>query len=153
MSSIISERELGSRQIQLKHIDGQLLEATVALGCRDWTENQKRNTECRITLKWVDGEIQCVAFNFFESFKLVRKRLALEALYPMCYGSNRNIVVTGMAIDMGLGLKIYKGVKLGSFPTRKQLVSLFASGEDIEPVSVEEQEEFQRQWAESLRNS
>ena len=70
---------------------------------------------------------------------------------PHSFENRNNIVVTGMAIDMGLGMKIYKGGKLNTFPTRNQLVDLFAFGEDVEPVLVEEQEEFQREWTESVK--
>ncbi len=146
----VPERSFGQREICLRNIHGQLLPATVDLGCRDWQENGRR-TDCRITLKWTGGEIECVDWNFFESFKRVREKLAALSLYPMCYGASLNIVVTGMAIDMGLGMKIYKGGKLNTFPTRNQLVDLFAFGEDVEPVLVEEQEEFQREWTESVK--
>ena len=48
-----------------------------------------------------------------------------------------------------LGLKVYKA-EIGSFPSSKQLVSIFDYGEDFEPVTLEVQEEFQRQWAQSM---
>ncbi len=147
----IPENSLGQRKISLKNMQGKLLLATVDLGCRDWNEDGRRRTECRITLRWAEDEVECVDWNFFESLKRVREQLAVLGLYPVCYGASRNIVITGMAIDMGLGMRIYKGAKLNTFPTRNQLVHLFESGEDVEPVSVEEQEEFRREWVESLR--
>jgi hypothetical protein len=151
--SNIPERSWGEREILLKNIDGQLLPATVNLGCRDWNEKNGRRTECRITLRWAGGQIECIDSNFFESFKQVRKLLTGLSLLPMCYGASRNIVVTGMLLDMGLGMKIYREGKLNTFPTRKSLIDLFAGGEDIEPVSVEEQEEFRREWLDSVRVS
>lgn len=125
--------------------------SNIRLGCLDWNEGGRRRTKCRVTLKWADSEVNCVDWNFFESFKQVRQQLVSLSLYPLCYGASRNIVITGMAIDMSLGMKIYKGVKLNTFPTRNQLVSLFDSGDDVEPVSVEEQVEFQREWVKSVR--
>ncbi len=44
-----------------------------------------------------------------------------------------------------------KEAQLGHFPRLNQLVNIFASGEDVEPVSVEVQEKFQREWAKSIR--
>lgn len=147
----IPEKSLGQREVYLKDAHGHLLSAIVDLGCRDWNEAGSRRTECRITLKWADREVNQVDGDFFKSLKRVRKQLALLGLHPLCYGASRNIVITGMAIDMSLGMKIYKEVKLNTFPTRAQLVGLFDSGNDIEPVSVEEQEEFQREWVKSVR--
>ncbi|MBD2454325.1 hypothetical protein H6G80_09565 [Nostoc sp. FACHB-87] len=148
--SNVNEKPLGQYHIFLQNSDGQLFPASVELGCRDWNDDRGRHTECRIKLKWDDGEIECIEGIFFVAFKRVREQLALRYLYPMCYGASRKIIITGMAADMALGLKVYKA-EIGSFPSRSQLVHIFASGEDVEPVSVEEQEEFQRQWVESVR--
>jgi hypothetical protein len=147
--SNVPEKSLGEREIFLRNASGQLLPASVELGCRDWTDNE-RHTECRIKLRWAGGEIESIDGHFFESFKQIRKQLALQSIYPMCYGASRKIVITGMAADMSLGLKVYKA-EIGNFPSRKQLVSIFDSGDDICPASVEEQQEFQREWAESIR--
>ena len=92
---------------------------------------------------------ECIDSIFWTSFKRVREQLAKINLYPMCYGASQKVVITGMAADMGLGLKVYKA-EIGTFPSRKQLVSIFDFGEDVEPVAVEVQEEFQRQWAQSI---
>ena len=148
--STIPEKPLEQREIYLKDIHGQLFLATIELDCLDWNENGRRRTECRIILRWLDNEIDCVDWNFFESLKRVREHLAVQNLCLMCYGASRNIVVTGMLINMGLGMKVYKGAQLGEFPRLNQLVNLFASGEDVEPISVEGQEKFQREWATSV---
>ena len=143
------EKSFGHRDILLRDEEGNLLSARVELGCKDWTEDNRRHTECRIKLLWSGGEIECIDFIFWESFKRVREQLAKINLYPMCYGASQKVVITGMAADMGLGLKVYKA-EIGTFPSRKQLVSIFDFGEDVEPVSVEVQEAFQRQWARSI---
>ena len=148
----IPEQSLDSRKISLKDKEGNLLSATVELGVKDWYENSYRFTECRIKLTWSGGEIECIDVHFFESFKRVREKLAKQDIYPMCYGASRKVVITGMAAEMGLGLKVYKA-EIGGFPSRKQLVSIFDYGEDVEPVTVEVQEEFQQQWAISMMSS
>ena len=65
----VLEKSFGNRKIFLRDKEGQLLPATVELGCKDWSENNQRNTECRIKLTWSGGEIECIAGIFFESFK------------------------------------------------------------------------------------
>ena len=145
----VLEKSFGSRQILLRDKEVQLLPATVELGVKDWSENNQRYTECRIKLTWSGGEVECIAGIFFECFKRVREKLAKQGIYPLCYGASRKVVITGMAAEMGLGLKVYKA-EIGSFPSRKQLVSIFDYGEDIESVTVEVQEKFQRQWVRSM---
>ena len=148
MSSIL-EKSFGHREILLRDEKGNLLPARIELGCKDWTEDKRRRTECRIKLIWSDGEIECIDSIFYTSFKRVREQLAKINLYPMCYGASRKVVITGMAAEMGLGLKVYKA-ELGTFPSREQLVSIFDFGEDVEPVDVEVQEIFQFLWAKSI---
>ena len=117
----VLEKSFGSRKISLKDKEGHLFPATVELGCKDWSENNQRHTECRIKLTWSGGEIECISGIFFECFKRVREKLAKQGIYPLCYGASRKVVITGMAAEMGLGLKVYKA-EIGSFPSRKQLV-------------------------------
>jgi hypothetical protein len=149
--STVPEKPFGQYEIFLKHADSQLLRAIVELGCRDWTDS-RRHTECRILLRWIGAEIECIDCNFFESFKRVREQLAQQCLSPICYGASRKIFITGMAADMGFGMKVYRA-EIGSSLSRSQLVNIFSSGEDIEPVSVEVQQEFQREWVESMRKN
>ncbi|WP_427160160.1 hypothetical protein ACQFX9_00100 [Aliinostoc sp. HNIBRCY26] len=150
--SNIPETPYGQYEFFLKNSSDHLFPASVELGCRDWNDNRGRHTDCRILMKWANGEIECMDWHFFGALKLIRRQLALQDIYPICYGANRNIIVTGMALEMGLGLKVYKA-KIGSYPTRHDLVRIFATGEDVEPVTVEIQEEFQRQWVESINRN
>ncbi|MCF4970022.1 hypothetical protein CV014_24340 [Nostoc sp. CMAA1605] len=142
----------GQYDILLKNSSYHLFPASVELACRDWNDNRGRHTDCRILMKWANGEIECIDCHFFGALKLIRRKLALQDIYPICYGASRKIIVTGMALEMGLGLKVYKA-KIGSYPTRRDLVRIFDTGEDVEPVTVEVQEEFQRQWVESINKN
>ncbi|BAT52707.1 hypothetical protein NOS3756_16480 [Nostoc sp. NIES-3756] len=148
--SNIPEKPFGQYDILLKNGSGHLFSASVELACRDWNDERGRRTECIITLRLDNTEIQCIDWHFFGSFKQIRQQLALQDIYPICYGASRKIIVTGMALEMGLGLKVYKAA-LGSYSTSSDLVHIFATGEDVEPVTVEVQEEFHRQWLESIR--
>jgi hypothetical protein len=129
---------------QAINANDQWLVAKVELGCRDWIDNGRRHTECRIKLWWTEGEIEETDWNFFEAFKRVRERLALYNLLPMCYGASRKVLLSGMLIDIGLGLEVYKVAESGQpYP---ETVYIFDNGDDVEPVSVQVQGRFQNEW-------
>ncbi len=142
--SKVPERSVGQYEIQLKDVDDHLLPATIELGCRDWTEDSGRCTECRISLQWAGGVIENTDWHFFESFKKVREQLSLHSLLPVCYGASRRVILTGMGIDMALGRKVYRVGEDGQLirPT----ADIFKTGDDVEPVSVKDQEIFQDEW-------
>jgi len=142
--SKVPERDFGEHQILLRDTNGDSVPATIKLGCRGWSEDGGRRTECRINLQWSGGEIEEMDWHFFESFKHVREKLALYNLLPICYGASRRIVLSGMAVDMSLGLKVYKVGQDGQ--VCPPVVCIFDSGDDVEPVSVESQEQFQDEW-------
>lgn len=119
--------------------------ASVELRHRDWNEGGFRRSECRITLRWEGAEISGVDWNFFMALCRVREQLAPLGLFPRCYGASRNVVISGMAADMGSGLQVYRA-EVGRPLELSDLVSIFATGPDVEPVSVEEQRAFQKQW-------
>jgi hypothetical protein len=147
MQAIFPEKDFGEHQILLRDSQGHLVPATVKLGCRDWSEKGLRQTECRITLHWAGGTIEEMDWNFFASFKRVREQLSLCNLLPLCYGSSRRIVLSGMSIDMSLGLNVYKVSEDGQLC--RSTVHIFDSGDDLEAVSVASQEQFQDEWRKS----
>lgn len=148
MTRPMLEKDFGKYEILLTDTDGNTQPAIVELGCRDWTENRLRHLECRITLKWENNDLEAIETDFFRAFCRIREALEQDGLYPVCYGASRRIIVTGMATDMGLGLRIYKILPLGSEEHMK-LVWIFDTGPDVEPVSVETQNEFKRQYRET----
>jgi hypothetical protein len=88
--------------------------------------------------------------DFFEALRTIRRR-ALEplSLIPFCYGASLKVWPSGMARDMGRGLKAYK---IESGVQASELVGIFESGADIIPAKVEMQEQYARDWIASLRN-
>lgn len=130
-------------EIMLRDLQGYLMPATVDLV-------DLSDIECQLTLKWAGGELQRTEGDYFEAFCRIREQLAEQNVLPMCYGASRRVVLSGMGRDMAAGLKVYK-VMLGKEASIKDLVDIFETGEDVEPVSVAEQREFQEQWYESLR--
>jgi hypothetical protein len=144
MQSTIPERDFGEHQIFLRNSNLDLVPATVRLGCRDWSEDNSRKTECRINLNWAGGVVEKIDWNFFASFKRVREQLYLYDLLPICYGASKRVVLSRMSIDMSLGLQVYT-VSEGGLLCHST-VHIFNSGDDVEPVSVECQEQFQDDW-------
>lgn len=130
-------------EIMLRDERGSLLPATVELVDID-------AYECQLTLRWAGGELQSIEGDYFGAFCRIRERLAEQGLLPMCYGASRQIYISGMGRDMAAGLKVYK-VRLGEQAQMKNLVDIFETGDDVEPVSVAEQQAFQEQWYASLQ--
>lgn len=95
------------------------------------------------------GNISRQAFDYFEATCLIRHELELSGWRPVCYGSSCNVYPSGMCRDMGMGLKAYK-LQLGKAATMGDLVSIFDSSPDIEPVSVGEQRSFWQEWLRSV---
>ncbi|WP_428685288.1 hypothetical protein [Sphingopyxis sp.] len=104
---------------------------------------------CRLTCT-VRGEIHHVeAPDYFSALQRIRKRaLEPKGLIPFCYGASLKVWPSAMSRDMGKGLKAYK-IETGAQAT--ELVGIFEEGPDIIPASVAMQEEFSREWIESLR--
>ncbi|HYS82505.1 MAG TPA: hypothetical protein VEM76_17480 [Anaeromyxobacteraceae bacterium] len=87
--------------------------------------------------------------DYFAALALVRRDLEAHGWLLSCYGASRNIYPSGMARDMGLGLKANK-LHLGQRGRREDLVDIFTTGPDVEPASVDEQEAFHKEWLASI---
>jgi hypothetical protein len=110
-----------------------------------WPSPNKR--VCAITLTCDLGTFQAEEWNYFYSLCRIREQLESLGWRPFCYGANRNCFPSGMAADMGQGLKVYR-TQLGSRDA-STLVRVFDEGPDVEPVTVEEQRAFRKRWSES----
>ena len=106
--------------------------------------------DCHLRCEYRDNVIERSATDYFQALCDVRARLADEGLIPFCYGSSLNIYPSGMARDMGQGLKAYK-LTLGEQVKMADLVDIFAEGPGVVPSSVERQERFYREWITALR--
>jgi hypothetical protein len=87
--------------------------------------------------------------DFFSALSTLRALLESEGLLLCCYGCSRNVYPSAM--DLGSSSdKAYR-----TFPGRPSLqsdrVSLFASGPDVEPVTIADQRTYHDQWIASLR--
>lgn len=100
---------------------------------------------CRLTCTYRGKTIEAEARDFFEALCRIRRQLEPEGLIPHCYGASLNVYPSGMARDMGLGLKAYRLTK-GVHARMTDLVEILETGTDVTPASVDAQEAFWREW-------
>jgi hypothetical protein len=106
--------------------------------------------DCRLRCQYRDKTVESAATDFFQALCGVRELLAQDGLIPFCYGASLNVFPSGMARDMGRGLKAYKLVE-GRQARMDDLVGIFAEGPDVIPASVAAQEQFFQDWAATPR--
>jgi len=107
--------------------------------------------DCRLRCEYRDKIVESTATDFFQALCDVRLCLVRDSLIPFCYGASLSVYPSGMARDMGQGLKAYK-LTMGRHASIADLVEIFAEGPDIIPASVEGQERFFRDWLASSRS-
>ena len=106
---------------------------------------------CLLTCRYRDKTISAEAADFFDALVSIRRQLQPEGLMPYCYGASLNVFPSGMARDMGQGLRAYK-LTMGKHARTTDLVDIFDEGTDVVPVDVDAQEQFYRDWLESPRS-
>jgi hypothetical protein len=106
---------------------------------------------CLLTCRYRDKTISSDATDFFEALVSIRRQLQADGLAPYCYGASLNVFPSGMARDMGQGLKAYK-LTLGKHAKSADLVDIFDEGTDVAPADVDAQEQFYRDWLGSPRS-
>jgi hypothetical protein len=111
-------------------------------------EMKDQGEACLVTCNSRGQQLTGEGRDFFDAFREVRNALWQQGLIPYCYGASLNVWPSGMGREMGRGLKAYKS-ELGLPAT--ELVGIFDEGPDIIPANVERQEEYHRDWINSLR--
>jgi hypothetical protein len=104
---------------------------------------------CHLALSFSRSDFSASGTDFFEALLSLRRQTEPQGIRLNVYGASRNVWPSGMARSMGLGLKAYRMTK-GKQALSKDLVNIFASGPDVEPVSIAEQEQFKNEWFDSL---
>jgi hypothetical protein len=137
--------------LELVDASGNVVHATAAVDCRDWTENGFRKTQVTLEIRWPGGEATGVDWHYHAALCRVREQLAGVGLTPRCYGACRNLVLSGMCVDMGLGARGYL-VRLGQPARMSDLVDIFQSGPEMDLASVAEQATFKELWLRSLNS-
>lgn len=110
----------------------------------------EQEDDCELRCEYRGKAISRTASDFFQALSDVRHDLAREGLIPFCYGASLNVYPSGMARQMGAGLKAYR-LTMGQQARMADLVEIFSTGPDVIPAHVEAQEAFFQDWIGSLR--
>src|SRR5690242_5679838 len=88
------------------------------------------NRLCHLTFSYRGRRLDARADDYFEALCQIRLVLDQEKLIPFCYGASLNVYPSGMARDMGSGLKAYR-MTMGQHVRSQDLVGIFAEGPDV----------------------
>jgi hypothetical protein len=124
-----------STTIRLKGASGIV---TATLNCETIHPSPSTRT-CTIELTCERGESRGQGRDYFDAFCRIREQLEEWGFRPLCYGAARDRFPSGMARDMGEGLKVDK-MRIGA--QASDLAPIFDEGKGIEPVTVAEQRAF-----------
>jgi hypothetical protein len=94
---------------------------------------------CKLTLTFNDQSLSAMSWDFFDALAQIRRRLEKDGLLPFCYGASRNVYHTDVSRAMAQGLMAPRWESGKRIPG--DLVFIFHSGPDVEPVTVAEQRE------------
>ena len=128
------------KEIFLRMADGAIIPAILA--------RKEKDPTCWLQLVGDGINESSTSTDYFESFTIIRRRLAKRRIFPLCYAVSRNVWPSGMARDMAEGLAAYK-LKMGS--PGEEMVHIFDQGPDVDPVTPEEQKAFSEAWLKSLK--
>lgn len=124
-------------QVERGHI---VAEATLTYGhVGPWT--------CHLELVLEEGRsLSADATDFFECLAQVRLQLEPEGARILCQGARRDVWPSGMARDMGAGLRAYVLVP-GRKANFSDLVDIFDPADPALICTVAEQSQFSRDWS------
>lgn len=120
----------GRVEIEMLHPDGSRGMSLVEWGPGD-------GATVRITYQGIVSEGS--SSDFFGALGRARRRFEALGYRLLCYGASKNVWATGMARDMGRGLRAYF---FHDDPGIVDIRDIFASGPDVIPATVEEQTAF-----------
>ncbi len=105
----------------------------------------------QLTVTFGYKRLKTHGLDYFECLCKMRKKLEKKGLRPKCFGASRNVYPSGMCRSMGGGRSAYK-MTLGKHVDLCDIVDIFASNDDTEAVSIEEQLLFYNEWSKSIEN-
>jgi len=103
------------------------------------------NDLCTLYFTYQSQTISAEASDYFEALCKIRRQLEAQRIQLLCYGASKNVYPSGMARDMGRGLRAYKLTE-GKQATTEDLLDIFETGADIQPATVAEQRQFYEAW-------
>jgi len=118
----------------------------------EWGANSKNGSESRafVCVTFGGKSEKKAAFDCYGAFQEARRVFESEGCRFLCYGASLNVWPSGMARDMGMGLKCYKLPK-NRAATLDDLVPIFDAGDDVIPSTVDEQCAYAKAWFENAR--
>ena len=126
-----------TKQVNIRR-DSELENATITYGPGDRHYHLELGLRDGRTLLADDGD-------YFECLVTVRRVLEQEGALVCCQGARPDVWPSGMARDMGAGLKAYVLVN-GKVPTLDDLVDVFEPAEPTAVGTVAEQEKRRDAW-------
>jgi hypothetical protein len=116
-----------------------------------WEESPGDADRVRLAVTFGGKEIARDADDFFSALCSIRAELGVAGLVPRCYCSSRNVYPSGASRGMGTGDKAYR-LYQGRPGRTEEVVDIFEDGSDVDPVSVQVQEAYYREWLRSLKS-
>jgi len=103
-----------------------------------------------VELEFAGGRLEATSEeDFFSALATLREDLEAKGILLVCYGASKNVYPSPMSRSMGYGERAYR-LKLGRRARSEDLVSIFESGPDVVPATLEEQEAYYEEWLNSL---
>jgi hypothetical protein len=122
---------------------------TLLEGTLSHYESENAESPCVIELRLNERTIIGKSEDYFDALIQVRKTLEKDSVFLLIYGVSKNVWPSAMARSMGAGLRAYK-MTMGKQAVTADLVEIFASGPDVQPCTVVEQEKYKDEWFVSL---
>lgn len=104
---------------------------------------------CTVTFVYAGERLTQTGEDHFAAFCAIRRLLEHRGLLVACYGASLQVYPSPMARAMGTGLYAYK-LTMGQPAHPRDLVSIFATGPDVHPATVDQQAAFSDAWLASL---
>jgi hypothetical protein len=106
--------------------------------------------QCVLELSYKQHVYNAISSDYFESLVQIRKQLEKIGVIPFCYGASLSVYPSGMARDMGQGLRAYR-LKMGVHSSTNDLVDIFSEGPDVIPAFPHLQVEYFNNWLRSIQ--
>ena len=103
-----------------------------------------------VEIKLAEKTYDAVAESYFEILQNLRQELERDGIQILCNGAAKNVYPSPMTLAMGEGRRAYK-MTWGKQALMKDLVDIFDYDESLICCSVEEQNQYYRDWIRSLR--
>ncbi len=103
-----------------------------------------------VEIKLAEKTYDAVAESYFETLQNLRQELERDGIQILCNGAAKNVYPSPMTLAMGEGRRAYK-MTWGKQALMKDLVDIFDYDESLICCSVEEQNQYYRDWIRSLR--